>query len=61
MIDLMLVKKDLLRYVQDGRAMRIMGRGLSDHHAILCKVRLVWHGLRGKKFWMGLGGLKMKN
>ena len=31
MIDLVLVKKDMLRYVQDMRAVRGMGRGLSDH------------------------------
>ena len=41
MIDLVLGKKDMLRYVQDVRAGRGMGRGLSDHHVILCKVRLV--------------------
>ena len=35
MIDLELVKKDILRYVQDVRAVRAMGRGLSDHHVIL--------------------------
>ena len=33
MIDLVLVL--------DVRAMRGMGRGLSDHHIVLCKVRLV--------------------
>ena len=41
MIDLVLAKKDMLRYVQDVRAERGMGRGLSDHHVVLCKVRLV--------------------
>ena len=30
-IDLVLVKKDMLRYVQDAGALRVMGRGLSDH------------------------------
>ena len=34
-------KKDMLYYVQDVRAMRETGRGLSDHHIVLCKVRLV--------------------
>ena len=34
-----LVKKDMLRYGQDVRAVREMGRGLSDHH-VLCKVGL---------------------
>ena len=36
-IDLMLVKRGMLRY----NAVRGMGRGLSDHHAVLCKVKLV--------------------
>ena len=41
MTDLVLVKKDMLRYVQGVRAVRGMGRGLSDHYVVLCKVRLV--------------------
>ena len=41
MIDLMLVKRDMRRYVQDVRVVRGMGRGLSDHHVVLCKFRLV--------------------
>ena len=31
MIDPALVKRDMLRYVQDVRAVKWMGRGLSDH------------------------------
>ena len=44
MIDLVLVKKDMLRYVQDVRAVRGMGRCLSEHYVVRCKVRLleVW-------------------
>ena len=41
MIALVLMKKDMLCYVQDVRAVRGMGRGLSDHHVVLCKVILV--------------------
>ena len=41
MIDLVLVKKDMLCYVQGMRAVRGMGRGFSDHHVVLCKVRSV--------------------
>ena len=41
MIDLVLVKRDMLRYVQDVRAVSGMGRGLSDHYVVLCKVRLI--------------------
>ena len=41
MIELVLVKKDLLSYVQDVRAVRGIGRSLSDYHVVLCKVRLL--------------------
>ena len=40
MVVLVLVKKAMLRYLQDMRTARGMGRGLSDHHVVLCKVRL---------------------
>ena len=40
MIDLVQVKKDMLHYVQGVRAVRGMRRGLSDHHIVLCQVRL---------------------
>ena len=39
MIDLVLVKKDMLCYIQDVRAVRGIGQGLSDYHA-LCKVKI---------------------
>ena len=45
MIDLVLVKKDMLRYV---RVVRGMGRGLSDRHFVLCKVRLVRVWIKGR-------------
>ena len=35
--DLVEMKKDMLRYVQDVRAMRGMGRDLLDHHVGLLK------------------------
>ena len=41
MIDLVLVKRDMLRLVKDGRAVRGMGRGLSDHYVVLYKVILL--------------------
>ena len=41
MIDLVLMKKDMMCYVQDMRAMIGIGRCISNHHAGLCKVRLV--------------------
>ena len=52
MINVMLVKKDMLRFVQDVRAVREKGRDLSDHHIVQRKVRLVGHGLRGEKYWL---------
>ena len=48
MIDLVLVEKDMLRYVQDVRALKGMGQGLSDHHVVLCKFRLVGAGIKRK-------------
>ena len=39
-INLALVKRDLLRHEPEMKAGRGMGQGLSDHH-VLCKVRLV--------------------
>ena len=35
LIALVLVKRDMLRYVQNGRVVRGMGRGISDHHVVL--------------------------
>ena len=40
-IDLVLVKKYTLCFVQDVRAVRGMGRSFSHHHVVLCYVRLV--------------------
>ena len=41
MIGIALMKKDMQRYVQDVRAVKGMGQGFSDHHFVLCKVKLV--------------------
>ena len=41
MVDMVLVKKDILRYVQNVRTVRRTRRGLPDHHVVLCKVRLI--------------------
>ena len=40
-IDLVLVNKDMLLYVQDVKVVKGMRRTLSDQHVVLCKVRLV--------------------
>ena len=49
MIDLVLVKKDMLHYVHDVRAVKGMGIGLSDYYSILCKIRLVGMWIRRSK------------
>ena len=41
MIYLVLVKKDMLQYVLNGRAVRGRERVFSDHHVDMCKVRLI--------------------
>ena len=53
MIDVVIVKKGMVSYVQDVRALIGMGRGLRNHHVILCKVRLVgtW---KGERCWLGV-------
>ena len=51
MINLVLVKKDMLPYMQDMKAVGGMGRGLTYQHV----------GLRGERWWMGLGGLEGRN
>ena len=40
-IDLVLVKKNMLHYVQNMRAVRGMGGGLSNHQVVLSKIKLV--------------------
>ena len=53
MIDLVLVKRDMLCYVQDVRAVRGMGRDLSDHYVVLCKVRLVGAWIKRREVVVG--------
>ena len=49
MIDLLPMKKDMLRYVQDVRVVRGIGRDLSDHHVALYKVKLVGTWIKRRK------------
>ena len=58
MIDLMLVKRDMLRYVQDVGAMREMRRGLPDHHDLLCKARLVGAWIKIREVVFGTRRIK---
>ena len=41
MTDLALMKRDTLRFVQDARTVRGMGRDLSVHPVVLCNARLI--------------------
>ena len=58
-IHLVLVKRDMLHYVQDVRVLKGMGRGLSDHHVSLCKVSLV--GAWIKKRDVVIGGKRIRS
>ena len=49
MIDLVKVKRDMLYYEQEVRAGRERGQGLSYHHVVLWKVRLVEVWIKGIK------------
>ena len=51
MIGLVLVKRDVLRYVQDLRVVRGMGGDLSDHDVVLLKFRLVGAWIRRGGDW----------
>ena len=55
MIELVRVKRDKLRYVQDVRAVREMGASLSDHHVVMCKVRLVGTWIKRREMVVGAG------
>ena len=61
MIDLVLVKRDLLRYMQDVRSVRGMGRGLSDRHVVLCKVRLVEAWIKRREVVVGARGIRSES
>ena len=55
MIDHLLGKKDILRYLQDVREVTGMGRSLSDHHVILCKIRLIGAWIKRREVVVGAG------
>ena len=56
-IDLVLVKKDML---QDVRVIRRMGHNLSDHHVVLCKVRLVGTWIKRRDVVVGARRIRSK-
>ena len=59
MVNLVLVKRDMLCYVLDVRAVRGMRQAPSDHHVVLCKVRLV--GARIKKIEVVVGARRIRS
>ena len=61
MIDLVLVKTDMLHYVNDASSVRGMGRGLSAHHAVLCKVRLVGAWIKRRELVDETRKIKVRN
>ena len=60
MIDLVLVKRDMLQYEQDVRAVRGMGCGLSDRHVVLCKDRLAGEWIKRRKMVVGAKRIRSK-
>ena len=59
MIDLMLVKRDILQYVQNVRAVRGIGQGLSDHCCtVMGKVRLVGAWIKRREAVVGARRVK---
>ena len=59
MIDLVMLKRNILQYVQNLRAVRGMGQDLSDHHVVLCKIRLV--GACIKRREVVIGGRRIRS
>ena len=53
MINLVLVKKGMLRYMQEMKAVRRMRQCLLDHHVLLCKVRLVRASIKRREVVVG--------
>ena len=60
MIDQVLVKRDMLRYVQSVLVVRGMGQGLSDSHVVPCKVRLVGAWIKRRELVFGVRMIKIE-
>ena len=59
-IDLVLVKRNMLRYGQDVRVVRGTGRGLSNQHVVLCKFRLVGTCIKRREVGVGARRIRSK-
>ena len=60
MIDPVLVKRDMLRYVQHVTVVRRMGCDLSDHYVVLCKIRLVGAWIKRREVVAGVRRIRSK-
>ena len=61
MINLVLLKKEMLRFVQDVRSVREVERGILDHHVEMCKVRLVGIWIKRREVVDGAMRIKSEN
>src|SRR5678815_1288391 len=58
MIDFVLVKKEMFKYVLDVKSVRGLGMGLSDHYVVLCKIKLVGAWMERKVMRKEVGKIK---
>ena len=58
MIDLVLVKKEMLKYMLDVKSVRCLEMGLSDHYVVLCKIKLVGTWMERKVIRKEVGKIK---
>ena len=58
MIDFVLVKKEMLKYVMDVRVVRGLSMDISDHIVVLCKIKLVGVWLEKKEVRKVVGRIK---
>ena len=56
-IDFVLVKRDMLKYVHNVKTVR----GISYHSVVHCKVKLVWRCLEERRKLMVLKALRMRS
>ena len=61
MIDLVLLKRDMLRYVQYMWAVKEIGRGTLGNYVIMCKVRFLGAWTKRRKVVVGARRIKSEN
>ena len=60
-IELELGKGDMLKHVQDVKAVRGMGQGISDHSVLLCKGKSLGTWMKRREKVNGAGIIKNEN